>query len=146
MDKLKEHLSDFGLLWLRVLVGVGIAHHGYGKVFGGNIDGFAEGVASMGFPAPEFFAWAASLSEFLGGICIALGLFTRPAALFVFATMAVAAFIKHGADPFKKKELALAYWTISGALMFLGSGKFSLDYLICKAKDRLPWPISWFTL
>ena len=132
MDKLKEYLPDIGLLWLRVLMGLGIANHGYGKVFGGKIDRFAEGVASMGFPMPEFFAWAASLSEFLGGICIALGLFTRPAALFVCMTMAVAAFIKHGADPLKRKELALAYWTISGALIFLGSGRFSLDYLIAK--------------
>ena len=33
-------------------------------------------------------------------------------------------------DPLKRKELALAYWTISGAIMFLGSGRFSLDYLI----------------
>ena len=132
MDKFKEYLPDIGLLWLRVLMGLGIANHGYGKVFGGKIDRFAEGVASMGFPVPEFFAWAASLSEFLGGICIALGLFTRPAAFFVFVTMGVAAFIRHGADPLKRKELALAYWTISGALMFLGSGKFSLDYLIRK--------------
>jgi len=130
MDKLKEYLPDIGLLWLRVLMGLGIANHGYGKVFGGKIDRFAEGVASMGFPMPEFFAWAASLSEFIGGICIILGLFTRPAALFIGMTMAVAAFIKHGADPLKKKELALAYWTISGALMFLGAGRFSLDYLI----------------
>jgi len=130
MDKFKEYLPDIGLLWLRVFMGLGIAHHGYGKVFGGKINHFAEGIASMGFPVPEFFAWAASLSELLGGICIALGLFTRPAALFVFVTMAVAAFIKHGADPLKRKELALAYWTVSGALMFLGSGRFSLDYLL----------------
>ena len=32
MDKFKEYLPDFGLLWLRVLMGVGIAYHGYGKV------------------------------------------------------------------------------------------------------------------
>jgi len=123
MSKFKELLPDLGLLWLRVLVGSGIAYHGYGKVFGGRIDKFAEGIASMGFPAPEFFAWAASLSEFAGGICLVLGLFTRAAALFVFITMFVAAFIRHGADPFSKKELALAYWTTSGALMLLGAGK-----------------------
>lgn len=132
----KENLLDIGILWLRLLTGAGIAYHGYGKVFGGHIDKFAEGIATMGFPAPELFAWAASLSEFLGGICIALGLFTRPAALFVFVTMFVAAFIKHGADPLKRKELALAYWTISGALMLIGPGKFSLDHLINKSKNK----------
>ena len=136
MGKFNEFLTDVGLLWLRVLTGVGIAHHGYGKVFGGHMDGFAEGIAAMGFPMPELFAWAAALSEFAGGICIALGLFTRPAAFFVFTTMAVAAFIKHSADPLKVKELALAYWTISGALVFLGAGMFSLDYKIKTSRKK----------
>ncbi len=118
--------QNFGLLWLRVLMGAGIAYHGYGKVFGGHIDGLVQGVAKMGFPYPEVFAWAAALSEFLGGILVALGLWTRPAALSIFLTMTVAAFLVHRADPFKVKELALAYWTMSGALIFLGGGDFSL--------------------
>ena len=136
MDKGKGLLFDVGIVWLRVLMGAGMAYHGYGKVFGGNIEGLTKGVASMGFPMPEFFAWAAALSEFVGGICIMLGLFTRPAALFIFVTMGVAAFIKHGADPLKRKELALAYWTISGALIFLGAGKFSLDHWIKTLRKR----------
>lgn len=129
MNAWKNNLTDFGLLWLRVLAGLGIASHGYGKVFGGNIDKFAEGVAAMGFPAPTLFAWAAAFSEFVGGILIALGLFTRPAAFFVFATMFTAAFIKHAPDPFQRKELALAYWTVAGAIMALGAGRFSLDHM-----------------
>jgi len=116
-----------GLLWLRVLMGLGIARHGYGKIFGGKMERFAEGIGQMGFPMPEVFAWAAALSEFGGGLLIALGLFTQQAAFFVFCTMAVAAFIRHGEDPLKVKELALAYWTMAGALMFLGGGEFSLD-------------------
>ena len=128
-DDNKEVLSDLGLLWLRVFMGAGIAYHGYGKVFGGNIAGFAQGVASLGFPFPEVFAWVAALSEFVGGILIALGLFTRPAALFVFITMCVAVFMRHSDDPFKVKELALLYGTIAGALIMTGAGKISFDGL-----------------
>ena len=134
MAKTKQFAADIGLLWLRLLTGAGIAYHGYGKIFGGRMDGFTEGVASMGFPAPALFAWAAALSEFAGGICIALGLFTRPAAFFLFVTMAVAAFIRHGDDPFGKKELALAYWTIAGSLVGLGAGTFSVDHWIQNKK------------
>ncbi|MFT5387494.1 MAG: putative oxidoreductase [Candidatus Omnitrophota bacterium] len=130
--KLKELSADLEILFLRVLMGCGIAYHGYGKVFGTKIDRFTEGVASMGFPLPGLIQWIASLSEFVGGICIVLGLFTRPSALLMFVTMALAAFIKHGDDPFKRKELALAYWRISGALMGLGATRFSLDYWIQK--------------
>jgi len=113
-------------------MGLGMAYHGYGKVFGGHMDKFADGIGVMGFPMPELFAWAAALSEFVGGVLIVLGLFTRPAALCVLLTMSVAAFIKHGGDPLKKKELALAYWTIAGAVMFVGPGKYSLDYMLKK--------------
>jgi putative oxidoreductase len=126
----KEVLTDAGLLWLRVWTGLGMAYHGYGKVFGGSMDKMAEGVAAMGFPAPMVFAWAAALSEFAGGVLLVLGLFTRPAAMFILFTMGVAAFIAHSADPFSKKELALAYFVIAGAVMILGAGKFSLDSII----------------
>lgn len=135
----KEILISIGLLWLRVLMGVGMTYHGYGKIFGGgkfaegvnNLVGFAQ---SKGFPLPHFFAWLAALSEFLGGILIVIGFGTRISAFFVFVTMTVAAFIAHANDPFKVKELALAYWTIAGTLILTGSGTFSLDCIIWKKK------------
>ena len=127
-------MSSAGLLFLRILMGAGIAYHGYGKVFGGNIEGLTQGVAAMGLPFPELMAWMAALSEFGGGLLIVLGLFIRPAALFVFITMSVAAFIAHGSDPFAKKELALAYWTMAGALTLTGAGCLSLDGLFFKKK------------
>jgi putative oxidoreductase len=127
---MKQNLQSIGLLWLRVLMGAGIATHGYGKIFGGRMDKFAEGIAEMGLPLPEVAAWAAALSEFAGGIFVAIGLGTRIAAFFIFATMSVAAFIRHAPDPFNVKELALAYWTMAGALIVTGAGPLSLDALI----------------
>jgi putative oxidoreductase len=123
-------LHHLGILWLRVLMGAGIAYHGYGKVIGGQVHQLIEGLVKMNMPMPEVLGWAAALSEFLGGILIALGLFTRTAALFIFITMSVAVFVAHKADPLQVKELALAYWTISGALILIGSGVFGLDSLI----------------
>lgn len=127
MEKLKPNINSIGLLWLRLLAGTGIAYHGYGKVFGGDIAGFAEHVAGMGFPFPLVFAWGAALAEFLGGVFIVLGLVTHAAAAAVFVTMGVAAFIAHAQDPLKVKELALAYWAMSGTLILTGAGYFSLD-------------------
>lgn len=126
-----------GLLWLRVLMGLGIMMHGYGKLFEpGGMEQFAKGVAKMGFPMPEAFAWAAALSEFLGGILVVVGFFTRPGAFLVFVTMFVAAFIRHGDDPLSTKELALAYWTMSGALVMMGGGPYSLDRFVWRKKEK----------
>lgn len=124
---------DTGLLILRVLTGFGIASHGYGKIFTeGRMHQFAGGVEEMGFPIPVVFAWLAALSEFLGGLLLAAGLFTRYAAFFIFSTMSVAFFIRHADDPFSQKEKALLYWTIALAIMFVGAGRYALDRLIQK--------------
>lgn len=123
---------DIGLLWLRILMGAGIAYHGYMKIFMGWMGKFTAGVAEMGFPAPELFAWGAALSEFAGGILILFGFLTPLAALMVFATMTVAAFLRHAPDPLSVKELALAYWAVSGALIFTGPGRFSVDAFFMK--------------
>jgi putative oxidoreductase len=124
---------------MRVLMGLGIAFlHGYGKVFGGRMEGFSEGVAKMGFPIPHFFAWASALSEFLGGILIVLGLGTRVAAFVLFINMSVAAFIRHSNDPFSVKELALLYWVFSVAIVLMGPGSLSLDRYISRCfRDKV---------
>lgn len=138
---------DLGLLILR-LTGLYLAvGHGWGKVVGlaSGQTRFVEGVASMGFPLPVVFAWAAALSELVGGIAIALGLFTRWAAVSAAATMFVAAFVRHKAalhflawlaiapvseDVLKSwgnPELATVYFALLAGVALLGPGRFSVD-------------------
>src|SRR5687767_2865037 len=79
-------VGDLGLLIPRLTFGVLMAlGHGLGKIYAddkfGLPDRFVEGVEKMNFPAPTAFAWAAALTEFLGGLLLAAGLLTRPAAL-----------------------------------------------------------------
>lgn len=138
MDNLRAKALPAGLLWLRVLTGLGIAAHGYQKLFGGMMPGFTAGVTALGFPLPHLFAYLAAGTEFFGGILIALGLFTRLAALFLFINMSVAAFLAHGGDPLDKKELALAYWTAAGAVGLLGAGPYALDAVFFGRKSSGP--------
>lgn len=91
-----------------------------------------EGVTALGFPFPLAFAWAASLSEFGGGILLALGFLTRPAAMMLAITMLVAAFGAHLSDPLKVKELALIYFSIALVFATRGEGKWAVDSLIRK--------------
>jgi len=124
-------LGDAGLLILRVFAGAAMAFaHGLGKV-----QNPGKAIASadkLGFPVPEVMGWAATLSEFMGGLLLALGLLTRPSAFVLAVTMSVAAFMAHGSDPFQKKELALAYLSMYILLLCTGGGRFSIDALIKK--------------
>lgn len=122
--------ADFGLMFLRVCTGLALIYsHGYSKLADPNK--FINGaVAALGFPAPTFFGWAAILTEFVGGILLAIGLMTRPAAFMILCVMLTAFFGIHANDPFKVKELAAMYAIIAVAFMFFGSGRFGFDWLI----------------
>ena len=138
---------DVALLILR-LAGLYLAlSHGLGKVVGlaGGESRFPETVAKLGFPAPLFFAWAAALAEFVGGLAVTLGLFARWAAAFAAFNMFVAAFMRHRAisqflawlgiapvsedvlEAWRDPELAIVYMLVFVALAFSGPGRFSID-------------------
>lgn len=123
--------GDLSILSLRLYAGLAMAFgHGIHKM--PPSDQFLGGVESLGFPMPVVFAWAAALSEFIGGLLIAVGLFTRPAALGLAITMAVAGFLVHAQDPFMKKEMAFLYLVISLYFLFNGAGKLSIDSKLSK--------------
>jgi putative oxidoreductase len=124
--------SDVGLLFLR-LAGLGLATHGYRKVFGGDVKHVVSAADAMGFPLPVVFAWAAAISELLGGALVAVGLFTRPAAVFAAVTMFVAAFLHHRNDSFEDRELALLYLGVLLGLACMGAGRWSVDGIARKA-------------
>lgn len=69
---------------LRVVAGVLLVTHGYGKIT--NPFGAVGMVESLGFYPGVFWSPLLSATEFFGGILVTIGLFTRPAA---FAAMIV---------------------------------------------------------
>jgi len=144
---------DIALLILR-LAGLYLAlNHGLGKVMGlaSGQSRFPDAVASMGFPVPLLFAWAAGLAEFAGGLAVALGLFTRWAAAFAAFNMSVAAFVRHKAighllawlgiapvsaevlEAWRDPELALVYLLAFVALALAGPGRLSIDAKLGRA-------------
>ena len=119
------------LALFRVFAGLSLAlAHGFKKV--PPSEGFIEHTGDLGFPMPEFFAYSAGLAEFAGGLLLAFGLFTRPAAFFVTITMFVAGFINHAGDPFGTAEKAYIYFAIAILYLVLGSGRFSADSCVRK--------------
>lgn len=127
--------ANIGLLILRVYTGLVVAsQHGIRKI--PPPEKFIQGVGELGFPLPAFFAWSAGCAEFFGGILLAVGLLTRPAAFFILITMLTAVFGRHAEDPFSIKELAVTYGFISITFLLIGSGRYGIDKLFNQRTDK----------
>lgn len=117
-------LKDTGLAVLRIGAAAMMLVHGYGKLqMLINGDEFANPIGIGATPS----LFLVVISELVCPILIIFGFKTRLAAIPTAITMAVAAFVVHGANPFQKKELALLYLVIFVAIALLGPGKFSID-------------------
>jgi putative oxidoreductase len=130
-----NYSKDLGLLILRVGIGIMFMLHGYPKLLGGPAGW--ESLAQFGLPfLPEgivsiIFGLAAALTEFLGGLLLALGLYHRIVCAALAGTMAVAFTTKLGAfsglsDFAKEAGWPLELLILFVALFFIGPGKYRI--------------------
>jgi putative oxidoreductase len=136
--KIASSLQSPMLLAVRLYWGFQFAQTGWGKLHNlAKITGF---FTSLNIPFPAFNAHFVSGLEFVGGILLILGLFSRPIALFLAGNMFVAywtadreALTSVFADP-GKFYVADPYTFLFASLMVLifGAGFFAMDTLIAK--------------
>ena len=125
----------FGLLVLRVVLGLTLAAHGMQKLagwFGGyGLEGTGKFFEQLGFVPGKRSAFLAGAAEAGAGVLLVLGLATPLAAAAFVATMLVAVVTVHGKNGFFATQggyeynLVLALGALS--LAFTGPGALSLD-------------------
>jgi putative oxidoreductase len=122
MQKAMAKLAPYFYVLLRVAAGLAFAQHGAQKLFG-LLGGTAVSLVTQ--------RGLAGIIEFVGGILIALGLFTSPLAFLASGEMAWAYFQAHapqGRFPIQNGgELAVLYCFIFLYISAVGSGKLSID-------------------
>ena len=137
---------DLALLVVRIMFGVGLAYHGYNKVFGGGgLAGTGRWFASMGMRWPALQARLAATTEISCGLLFAAGLLTPFAAGGMIGLMLVAAWVAHrhnGFFIFNKGEgweyvasIAVVAWAVAA----IGPGELSVDHAIGLAEDWDGW-------
>jgi putative oxidoreductase len=119
--------SDFGLLFLRVGLGVAFMAHGLPKLSGG-AETWEKLGSNVGLPMPVVFGFLAALSEFVGGLMLIAGAYFRVAVILLIGTMAGALlFHLKAGDGFLKYSHALESLIVFIGLLFVGPGKYSVD-------------------
>jgi putative oxidoreductase len=150
-------LDRYWPLPLRVVLGIAFLSHGLPKLGAGHA-GFVGMLQQIGFPAPGFFAWVATLLEILGGLALIAGAFVSVAAVLLIVEMLVAMFTVHlphgfsfvnitGMTPQGPQfgmpgvEVNLLYIAGLLSLLFGGPGPYSVDERVWKAQSplRIPW-------
>ena len=142
LENIFSPYSDWGLLILRVGMGIIFLVHGWPKLNPNSPmkgpAGFGSSLKQMGVPLPLFFGWVVALLETVGAVLLMLGLGTRFLALLFAIDMLVAIFVvkmrvmKVGfaAQQATGWEFDFSLLVISLALLFTGAGSIALDPLI----------------
>src|SRR5690242_11677054 len=136
----QTQLQSYGIAALRMMVGVVFLVHGLQKLLMFGINGTAGFFAHAGLPMPMVSAVLATGAEFLGGLALLLGLFTRPAAAVLSFNMLVAVLAVHLKGGFFLPagfEYALTLLVANLSLVLTGAGAFALDHVVHAAPA--PW-------
>lgn len=122
------NLKVFGVFLLRVVVGVVFIAHGWAKLQG--MEGTIMFFGSVGL-APVF-AYLVSYTEFIGGLLVLLGIYSRIAAYALAVVMVFAIALVKGQMGFLGGyELELTLLAALLAIAWSGSGPYSVSGKMC---------------
>jgi putative oxidoreductase len=124
----------YGLLVIRLIVGLTFAGHGTQKLFGWfgghGLKGTGEWLESIGVKPGILMALVAGLAEFIGGLLFAAGLWLPVAAALIVITMLVAIFTVHGKNGYwitqNGFEYNLVLIAVAIGVALIGPGVYAL--------------------
>jgi putative oxidoreductase len=90
MNSPDSRFATWGMLPLRIAVGLVFLMHGGQKLFVFGVGGTADIMSKLGIPLPSIAAVVVIAAELLGGLAILLGVFTRLAGALLAFEMLIA--------------------------------------------------------
>ena len=133
---LYAHTADIAWLIIRVTAGLMLLPHGIPKIFTQGIAGFAAaGLQKRGIEPALPLAFVVVFLETIGGLCVALGLFTRFFAGAIAIEMAIIAYhtsVRGYGWSNGGYEYPLFWGLLMFAIALRGGGPYSLDRKIGK--------------
>lgn len=134
LDRVYDRVQWLAYPLVRIVTGLFLVPHGAQKLFGfagGDINATAAEFAKLGLTPSLPLAYLVGATEFFGGLCIAFGVFTRPAALAAAVLLAVAVLTVHLPNGYfwttRGFEYPLMWMMLCIACVLRGSGPLSID-------------------
>lgn len=129
-DNLAKH-KDFGLLIIRIGLGIMFIYHGAPKLAGGPEQweklGGSMKVVGIHF-APVVWGFLAAVTETFGGLLLMIGLLFRPVCILLVINLIVAALVHFSkGDGLFGAAHAIEDGIIFLGLIFIGPGLYSID-------------------
>lgn len=125
-----------GLVLLRIITGLLMAYHGLEVFKPELIKGYSEWEVIKKLPAPLFMAYLGKGLELLTGVCLAIGLFTRAASLFMFINMVFICFKIGNGKFYYEDQHPFLFALLALVFFFTGPVKFGLDNYLFKKRKK----------
>ena len=134
LGRLYAHLSPYSCAFMRFCTGAILTPHGFQKLLADSTQ--VGSMERLGLAPPIFWAYLVACTEGFGGILLAIGLFTRFAALAIAIEMAVITFALQWPNGYfwtqRGFEYPLFLGLLSVAVFFKGGGRYSVDHALGK--------------
>ena len=127
-------LYDEGLALARIMTGIFMMYHGYEVFMPDKMKGYGQWLTDISFPSPSLMAYLGKGAEFLGGLLLAAGFFTRFAAIALAITMAIISFGLGKGRIFMEEQHPFLFVLIAVLFFFTGAGRWSLDHVVFDKK------------
>jgi putative oxidoreductase len=135
---LYQRFSPYSYALMRFAAGAVLVPHGIQKIVNNSAEGLSKAISAHDLPFPLALAYLAIFAESVGAACLALGLFTRLAALVLWIEMSVILVVFQWQFGYfwtnRGIEYALLWWLLYVAIFFKGGGRYSID-------RKLAWEI-----
>jgi putative oxidoreductase len=134
LKETNPNLVSLSLLFLRCTIGILLFIAGSGKLFGWfggyGMEATIQGFSKIGISMP--LTYLSTYTEFLGGLLLIIGLFTRPVAFAVMINMLVATLVTlpHGFMGPTGAQTPFLFLVIDTVILLAGPMAYSVDRII----------------
>jgi putative oxidoreductase len=133
---LYEQFAPLSYAFMRFATGAVLVPHGVQKVLSGSTERVVDAIAQHGLSFARPLAYVTVFTELVAAAFLAIGLFTRVAALMILIEMIVIIFVFNWQYGYfwtnRGVEYALLWALLCLAILFRGGGRYSVDHMLGK--------------